>query len=275
MKFTREQVLSSLKAALESGRPIVSTGTGTGFSAQCMDRVGCDLLVVYTPSYFRMGGHSPMMSLLPCADANAVVEGLAPHILPVVKKAPVFAGVFAADPCRTMPEYLAHLKELGFAGVQNYPTAGQLDGVIREGLEESGLGYSCEVEMIAEAHRQGLVTQAYAFCEEEAKAMAEVGCDIIIAHMGIITKGMKARGQGMDLAQAADKTQRIANAAHAVNPDIFILCHGGPLNQPEDLQYVLDHTTGVAGIFGASAVEYNPAASAITEKAASYLKVTR
>jgi len=275
MKFTREQILGSLNAALASGHPVVSTGAGTGFSAQCMDRAGSDLLVVYTPGYFRMGGHSSMMSILPCADANGIVESLAPQILPVVKKTPVLAGVFAADPYRQMPAYLRHLAELGFSGIQNYPTAGQLDGVIREALEESGLGYAAEVEMIAEAHRQGLLTQAYAFCEEEAEAMVNAGCDILIAHMGIITKGMKARGQGMDLVQAAEKTQRIANAAHRIRPEVLVLCHGGPLNQPEDLQYVLNHTEGVAGIYGASVVEYNPAASAITEKIASYQKVRR
>ena len=270
MKLSREQILSSLRAALESGRPILSTGTGTGFSAQCMDRAGSDLIVVYSPSYFRMGGHSSLASVLPCVDANGLVLELAPKILPVVERAPVLAGVLSADPYRSMPEFLQQLAALGFSGVQNYPTAGQLDGVIREALEESGLGYSAEVNMIAEAHHQGLLTQAYAFCEKEAEAMARAGCDVLIAHMGVVTKGMKSRGQGLDLAQAAEKAQRIATAAHRIRPDVIVLCHGGPINKPDDLAYVLSHTEGVHGIYGASVVEYNPAAAAVTETLSAY-----
>ena len=259
-------LLTVLHEKAERRQPIISTGCGTGFSAANMDRAGCDLLVVYTSSYYRMRGRSSMASTLPCGDANAIIESLASEILPVIKRAPVIAGVLAADPFRPLPALVARMKELGYAGVQNYPTAGQIDGVLREALEEAGLGYETEIALVAEAKKQGLLTQPYAFNETEAEAMAAAGCDLLIAHMGIQTKTKAAREGKMTLDDAAKKAARIADAAHAARKDVLVLCHGGPINLPEDLAYVMRHAPGIAGIYGASVAEYNPASAAISAR---------
>lgn len=266
-------LLTVLHEKAERRQPIISTGCGTGFSAASMDRAGCDLLVVYTSSYYRMRGRSSMASTLPCGDANAIIESLASEILPVIKRAPVIAGVLAADPFRPLPALVARMKELGYAGVQNYPTAGQIDGVLREALEEAGLGYETEIALVAEAKKQGLLTQPYAFNETEAEAMAAAGCDLLIAHMGIQTKTKAAREGKMTLDDAAKKAARIADAAHAARKDVLVLCHGGPINLPEDLAYVMRHAPGVAGIYGASVAEYNPASAAIGARVEEFLSL--
>lgn len=270
MRIPRAEIMSRLRACLVAGKPIISTGVGAGISAACMEKGGSDLLVVYTSGYYRMEGRPSMASVLPCGDANAIIAGMARELLPLVRNVPVLAGILASDPYRDMPRFIRELGELGYSGIQNYPTAGQIDGVLREALEESGLGYDAEVAMVCEARRQDMLTQPYAFNAEEARAMAKAGCDLLIAHMGIQTKAMKQRGQGMDLAGCAQRAQLIADAAHSVREDVLVLCHGGPLNTPEDLAYVLENTEGVCGIYGASVVEYNPAGRAITAQVEAY-----
>lgn len=262
--FTREQCLQQLRTQIANGKPIVGGGAGTGISAKCAEAGGIDLIIIYNSGRFRMAGRGSLSGMMPYGDANQVVMDMAREVLPVVQRTPVLAGVCGTDPFRIMKQFLPQIQDAGFSGVQNFPTVGLIDGTFRQGLEETGMGYDLEVEMIREAHALGLLTCPYVFTEAEAKAMAQAGADVLIPHMGLTTKGSIGAKTALTLAEAAQRVQALGNAAKAVNPDILVLCHGGPISEPEDAQYVLDHTEGIVGFFGASSIERLPTEVAIT-----------
>ncbi len=272
--MTRQQALEKLKATLASGRAIVGAGAGVGLSAKCAEAGGVDLIILYNSGRYRMAGRGSMAGLMPYGDANAIVVEMAGEVLPIVRDTPVLAGVCGTDPFRRMPVFLQQLKTLGFAGVQNFPTVGLFDGVTRMNLEETGMGYGLEVDMIAEAHRQDLLTCPYVFNEEEAVAMTRAGADIIVPHMGLTTKGTIGAKTAMTLAEAARSVQAMHDAARKIRSDVIVLCHGGPIAEPEDARDILENTRGIAGFFGASSLERLPTEIAITEQARRFKALT-
>ena len=253
--ISREEALRRLRANVEAGRPIIGAGAGTGISAKFAERGGIDLIIIYNSGRYRMAGRGSLAGLMPYGDANAIVVDMAGEVLPVVKNTMVLAGVCGTDPFRLMPVFLRQLQSMGFDGVQNFPTVGLFDGTIRVGLEETGMGYGLEVDMIGEAHRLGLLTCPYVFDADSARAMAEAGADVLVPHMGLTTSGTIGAKTALSLAEAAGRVQAMRDAAAAVRPDILVLCHGGPIATPEDAQYIFEHTEGIAGFFGASSVE--------------------
>ncbi len=261
----RVDVLARLRAQVAAGRAIIGAGAGTGLSAKCVEAGGADLIVIYNSGRFRMAGRGSLAGMMPYGDANAIVVEMASEVLPIVRQTPVLAGVCGTDPFRLMPVFLRQLKEMGFTGVQNFPTVGLLDGTFRQNLEETGMGYDLEVEMIGEAHALDLLTTPYVFTPDEARAMAEVGADVLVPHMGLTTKGAIGAQTAITLDDAVGRVQAIYDAAIAVNPDILVLCHGGPIAEPEDAAYILARTHGIAGFFGASSMERLPTEIAITE----------
>jgi predicted TIM-barrel enzyme len=262
--FTREQCLQHLRAQVAAGKPIIGGGAGTGISAKCAEAGGIDLIIIYNSGRFRMAGRGSLSGMMPYGDANQIVVDMAREVLPIVQKTPVLAGVCGTDPFRIMSHFLRDLQALGFSGVQNFPTVGLIDGAFRQGLEETGMGYELEVEMIRQARQLGLLTCPYVFTEGQARAMAKVGADVLIPHMGLTTKGSIGAQSAMTLEEAAKRVQALHDAAKSVNPDILVLCHGGPISEPEDAQFILDHTKGVVGFFGASSIERLPTEIAIT-----------
>jgi predicted TIM-barrel enzyme len=273
MMFTRSECLKRLRSVVEQGQPIIGSGAGTGLSAKCAEAGGVDLIVIYNSGRFRMAGCGSLAGLMPYGDANAIVMEMGREVLPVVKNTPVVAGVCGTDPFRLKDVFLRQIKEAGFSGVQNFPTVGLCDGNFRANLEETGMGYDQEVEMIARAGRLGLLTTPYVFNAEEARMMAEAGADVLVAHAGLTTKGMIGAKSAMTLDQAAELAQRIADAGKSVNPEILVLCHGGPIAEPEDAAYVLLHTRGVHGFFGASSIERLPTEVAITAQVKRFKKI--
>lgn len=251
----REEALKRLRDNVANGRPIIGAGAGTGISAKFAERGGVDLLIIYNSGRYRMAGRGSLAGLLPYGDANAIVVEMGSEVLPVVQNTMVLAGVCGTDPFRLMPVFLRQLKEMGFDGVQNFPTVGLFDGTIRVGFEETGMGYDLEVEMIREAHKLDMLTCPYVFTPEDARKMAEAGADVLVPHMGLTTKGDIGAATALTLAEAAKRVQAMRDAAVAVKPDIMVLCHGGPIAEPEDAQYIFDHTQGIAGFFGASSIE--------------------
>jgi predicted TIM-barrel enzyme len=266
MAFTRSEILERLRKNIEAGLPIIGAGAGTGISAKFEEAGGVDLIVIYNSGRFRMAGRGSLAGLMPYGDANAIVMEMAGEVLTVVKDTPVLAGVCGTDPFRQMDVFLKQVKEIGFSGVQNFPTVGLCDGLFRQNLEETGMGYGLEVDMIRKAHELDLLTTPYAFNVEEAKAMAEAGADVIVAHMGLTTKGAIGASTALSLEEAPAKVQEICDAAKSVNPDIIVLCHGGPISMPEDAEYVLHRTEGVHGFYGASSMERLPTEVAIREQ---------
>ena len=263
--FTREQCLQRLRAQVAAGRPIIGGGAGTGLSASCAEAGGIDLLIIYNSGRFRMAGRGSLAGMMPYGDANQIVMDMAREVLPVVPNTPVLAGVCGTDPFRIMKLFLREVQAAGFSGVQNFPTVGLIDGTFRQGLEETGMGFDMEVEMIRQAHELGLLTCPYVFTEDEARAMAKAGADVLIPHMGLTTKGDIGARTALTLEEAARRVQALYDAAKAINPDILVLCHGGPIAEPEDAAYILEHTKGVVGFFGASSIERLPTEVAITQ----------
>ncbi len=266
MLFAKEDILNRLRQTIAEGRPIIGAGAGTGISAKFEEAGGVDLIVIYNSGRFRMAGRGSLSGLMPYGDANRIVMEMAGEVLTVVKDSPVLAGVCGTDPFRIMEHFLTQIKEAGFAGVQNFPTVGLCDGLFRQNLEETGMGYGLEVDMIRTAHALGLLTTPYVFNVDESKAMAEAGADIIVAHLGLTTKGAIGATTALSLEQAPAKVQEICDTAKHVNPDIICLCHGGPLAMPEEAEYVLQNTEGVHGFYGASSMERLPTEIAITEQ---------
>jgi len=265
MTMTGAEALARLRATAAAGEPIIGAGAGTGLSAKCAEAGGADLIIIYNSGRYRMAGRGSLAGLLPYGDANAIVVEMAAEVLPIVTDTPVLAGVCGTDPFRRMPVFLDELARLGFAGVQNFPTVGLIDGLFRQNLEETGMGYGLEVEMIRLAHERGMLTAPYVFDEGEARAMTEAGADVLVAHMGLTTKGAIGARTALSLDESVDRVQAIRDAAVAVRPDLLVLCHGGPIAEPDDAAYVLSRTTGVAGFFGASSMERLPTEVAMTE----------
>lgn len=262
---SRGAILERLRDQVSRGEPIIGAGAGTGLSAKCVEAGGTDLIVIYNSGRFRMAGRGSLAGMLPYGDANAIVVEMASEVLPVVKHTPVLAGVCGTDPFRLMPVFLRQIREMGFSGVQNFPTVGLFDGTIRQNLEETGMGYGLEVEMIRLARELDLLTSPYCFNPEEARAMAAAGADILVPHLGLTTKGAIGATTAVSLEEAPALVQAMHDAAKEVNPDIIVLCHGGPIAEPDDARYVLEHTQGVAGFYGASSMERLPTEIAITE----------
>lgn len=260
----RSELLARFRAQVAAGVPIVGGGAGTGLSAKCAELGGIDLIIIYNSGRFRMAGRGSLAGMLPYGDANAIVMDMAREVLPVVRHTPVLAGVCGTDPFRVIKRFLLDVRDAGFAGVQNFPTVGLFDGTIRVGLEETGMGYGLEVDMIAAARDLDLLTCPYVFTPEEATAMAKAGADILIPHMGLTTKGAIGAKTALTLEQAARRVQELADAAKAVNPEVLVLCHGGPISEPDDVRFVLEHTRGIVGFFGASSIERLPTEVAIT-----------
>ncbi len=269
----RSACLQQWRESSARGIPILGAGAGTGISAKCAEAGGADLIIIYNSGRYRMAGRGSLAGLMPYGDANAIVMEMAREVLPIVRKTPVLAGVCGTDPFRTMTVFLRELKEVGFSGVQNFPTVGLIDGLFRENLEETGMGFGHEVEMIAQAHALDLLTCPYVFNEEEARAMANAGADLLIAHMGLTTSGTIGARTAITLDQAVTRVQAIQEAAVSIRPEVLVLCHGGPIAEPEDVQYVLNRTHGVCGFFGASSIERLPAERAITEQVSKFKNV--
>ena len=261
----RVEALRRLRAQIAEGKPIIGAGAGTGLSAISAEAGGADLIIIYNSGRYRMAGRGSLAGLLPYGDANAIVVEMAGEVLPVVKETPVLAGVCGTDPFRLMPVFLEELKRLGFSGVQNFPTVGLIDGQFRQNLEETGMGYHLEVEMIHLAHELDLLTAPYVFDEADACAMAEAGADVLVPHMGLTTKGRIGAHTALTLDESVKRVQAMHDAAKKINPDVIVLCHGGPIAEPEDAQYVLARTRGVVGFFGASSMERLPTEVAIAQ----------
>ena len=266
MAFTRRPVLERLRKSIDAGIPIIGGGAGTGISAKFEEAGGVDLIVIYNSGRFRMAGRGSLAGLMPYGDANAIVIEMANEVLPVVQNTPVLAGVCGTDPFRLMDKFLEQVKNVGFSGVQNFPTVGLYDGLFRKNLEETGMGYGLEVDMIRMAHELDLFTTPYAFNADEAKAMAAAGADVVVAHLGLTTKGSIGATTAVTLKEAPGRVQEIANAAKSVNPNIICLCHGGPISMPQDAEYVLRNTKGIHGFYGASSMERLPTEVAITQQ---------
>ena len=240
---------------MAQGRPIIGAGAGTGISAKFAEQGGVDLIIIYNSGRYRMAGRGSLAGLLPYGDANAIVVEMAGEVLPVVKDTMVLAGVCGTDPFRLMPVFLRQLKDMGFDGVQNFPTVGLFDGLMRSNLEETGMSYALEVEMVRQARELDLLTCPYVFTPEEARQMAGAGADVLVPHMGLTTKGSIGAETALDLDESAKRVQAMHDAAKEVNPEILVLCHGGPIAEPQDAQYIFDHTEGIVGFFGASSIE--------------------
>lgn len=269
-----KSILHRLKQQIGDGIPVIGAGAGTGISAKFEEAGGVDLIVLYNSGRFRMAGRGSLAGLLPFADANAIVLEMANEVLPVVKEVPVLAGVCATDPFRRMDYFLKQLEAIGFCGVQNFPTVGLYDGNFRQNLEETGMGYSMEVEMISRAHNMGFLTTPYAFNPAEGAAMAKAGAHIIVAHMGLTTAGSIGAKTAATLDDSVVRVQAIADAALAVNPDIIVLCHGGPISGPREAEFVLKNTSRVHGFYGASSMERLPVEQAITNTMREYKRIS-
>lgn len=264
-QFTRQECLKRLRAQIAAGRPILGGGAGIGLSAKCAEAGGIDLIIIYNSGRFRMAGRGSLSGMMPYGDANQIVLDMAREVLPVVRQTPVLAGVCGTDPFRVMKRFLRDIQVAGFSGVQNFPTVGLIDGVFRQNLEETDMGFDKEVEMIATAHELDLLTCPYVFNEDEARAMARVGADVLIPHMGLTTKGTIGARTALTLEEAARRVQAMHDAAKTVRSDVLVLCHGGPIAEPEDAAYILKNTHGIVGFFGASSIERLPTEVAIRE----------
>jgi predicted TIM-barrel enzyme len=261
----RDESLRRLRAQVEARSPIIGAGAGTGLSAKLAEAGGADLIIIYNSGRYRMGGRGSLAGLMPYGDANAIVVDMAREVLPVVRSTPVLAGVCGTDPFRLMDVFLDELARIGFSGVQNFPTVGLMDGTYRIGLEETGMGYGLEVDMIRLAHERNLLTAPYVFDSEQAADMARAGADVLVPHMGLTTGGAIGASTAKTLEQCVPLIQAMHDAAKAVNPDIFVLCHGGPIAEPDDAAFVIERTEGVVGFFGASSMERLPTEVAMTE----------
>ena len=273
MAEARKDILKRFRKMIAKGRPIIGGGAGTGLSAKCEEAGGIDLIVIYNSGRYRMAGRGSLAGLLAYGDANAIVVEMAAEVLPVVKHTPVLAGVNGTDPFRVMDVFLDELKRLGFAGVQNFPTVGLIDGTFRANLEETGMSYALEVDMIASAHRKDMLTTPYVFSEADATAMAKAGADIIVCHLGLTIGGSIGAGTALKLADCPAKVDAWAKAARKVNEDTIVLVHGGPVAMPEDAAFILAETRYCQGFYGASSMERLPAETALTEQTRMFKRI--
>ncbi len=266
MALARSEVLERIRAEVAAGRPVVGCGAGTGISAKCAEAGGADLIIIYNSGRYRMAGRGSLAGLMPYGDANGIVTEMAAEVLPVVADTPVLAGVCGTDPFRLMPVFLKQLKEIGFSGVQNFPTVGLIDGSFRSNLEGTGMGYGKEVDAIHQAHLLDLFTSPYVFDEAQAQLMTEAGADMLVAHVGLTTSGSIGATDAMTLDQAIDTVTAIAEAGHAVREDLLVICHGGPFDEPANVGEALGRLPASVGFFGASSIERLPTERAITEQ---------
>ncbi|ENZ5658253.1 phosphoenolpyruvate hydrolase family protein [Enterococcus hirae] len=270
---TRKEVITNFKEKVNKGEILVGVGAGTGITAKSSEAGGADMLIVYNSGRYRMAGRGSLAGLLSYGDANQIVVEMGQEVLPVVNETPVLAGVCGTDPFRVMEIYLKQLKEQGFNGVQNFPTVGLIDGVFRQNLEETGMGYDLEVDMIKKAHELDMLTTPYVFDPEQARKMAEAGADILVAHMGLTTKGTIGAKTALTLDNCVEKIEAIIDAGRKVNPEIMVICHGGPIAEPEDAKYIIEKTKGIDGFFGASSIERFAAEKGIREQTAAFKKI--
>lgn len=266
MRADKQDWKSKLRSTVARGELIVGAGAGTGLSAKCAERGGADLIIIYNSGRFRMAGRGSLAGLMPYGDANAIVVEMAREVLPIVRQTPVLAGVCGTDPFRIMDRFLRELLDIGFAGVQNFPTVGLIDGMFRMNLEETGMGYALEIDMIAQAHELGLLTTPYVFDEEQARQMARAGADLLVAHAGLTTKGTIGAKSAMTLEEAGAFVQRIVDAGKNERDDVLVICHGGPIAEHADVAWIVEHTRGLDGFFGASSIERLATEGAITEQ---------
>jgi len=274
-RIPRQDILKKLRAQVRRGEPIVGGGAGTGLSAKCEEAGGIDLIVIYNSGRYRMAGRGSLAGLMAYGNANEIVLDMAREVLPVVKHTPVLAGVNGTDPFLIVPDFLRRLAELGFSGIQNFPTVGLFDGTIRAQLEETGMGYGLEVELIRAARQMELLTTPYVFSEENARDMAEAGADIVVCHLGLTTGGTVGAKTALQLKDCTPLIEAWARAARSVNPDILVLCHGGPVATPEDAAYVLSKAKGCNGFYGASSMERLPIEVALTEATRKFKSMKR
>jgi predicted TIM-barrel enzyme len=270
MAIARTEMLERLRSQVAQGKPIVGCGAGTGISAKCAEAGGADLIIIYNSGRYRMAGRGSLAGLMPYGDANAIVVEMASEVLPIAKNTPVLAGVCGTDPFRLMPVFLKQLKEIGFSGVQNFPTVGLIDGNFRANLEGTGMGYDKEVEMIHAAHQLDLFTSPYVFDEDQAREMAKAGADQLVAHVGLTTSGSIGAAVALTLDEAIDRVLAIARAGCQVRSDLLVICHGGPFDEPDSVGKALPRMPGVAGFFGASSIERLPTERAIVGQVKSF-----
>ena len=277
MAISRQEILRRLHAQIDAGKPIVGCGAGTGISAKFAEAGGADLIIIYNSGRYRMAGRGSLAGLMPYGDANGIVVEMAAEVLPVIKDTPVLAGVCGTDPFRLMPVFLKQLREIGFSGVQNFPTVGLIDGNFRANLEGTGMGYDKEVEMICLAHELDMFTSPYVFDEDDAKAMAQAGADQLVAHVGLTTSGTIGAAVALTLEGAIEKVLTIVEAARVVRDDVLVICHGGPFDEPPNVGKALVKMPGVVGFFGASSIERLPTERAITQQVRAFkaLKLAR
>ena len=276
MAISRTEILERVRAEVAAGRPIVGCGAGTGISAKSAEAGGADLIILYNSGRYRMAGRGSLAGLMPYGDANGIVVEMAAEVLPVVTNTPVLAGVCGTDPFRLMPMFLKQLKEMGFSGIQNFPTVGLIDGTFRENLEGTGMGYDREVEMIRQAHSLDLFTSPYVFDEQQAVMMAEAGADMLVAHVGLTTSGTIGAAVALTLDEAIERVLTIAKAGRGVQEDILVICHGGPFDEPDSVGEALPRLPGSVGFFGASSIERLPTERGITGQVRAFkaLKLT-
>jgi predicted TIM-barrel enzyme len=274
-RIARSTLLERFRAKIAAGRPLIGGGAGTGLSAKCEEAGGIDLIVIYNSGRYRMAGRGSLAGLLAYGNANEIVCEMAREVLPVVQRTPVLAGVNGTDPFMIPDQFLRRLIDLGFSGVQNFPTVGLIDGTFRANLEETGMGYGLEVELIARARELDLLTTPYVFGEADAKAMAAAGADIVVCHLGLTTGGAIGAETALKLSDCVAPINAWAAAARAVNPEVIVLCHGGPIATPEDAQYILKHCPGCNGFYGASSMERLPTEVALTETTRRFVQITR
>ncbi|PSR84342.1 TIM-barrel-protein domain-containing protein [Coniella lustricola] len=266
----RQEILSKLREQIEAGRAVVGGGAGIGLSAKFAEAGGLDMIIIYNSGRYRMGGHGSLAGLMPYGNANDIVVDMAREVIPVVKHTPVIAGVCATDPFRDMPSFLQQLKQLGFAGVQNFPTVGLIDGQFRANLEETGMSFDKEVEMVRLAHEQDMLTTPYVFEVEDSRKMAQAGADVLVCHMGLTTSGSIGATSGKSLDDCVKLIQELRDAAVEIKPDVIVLCHGGPIASPDDARYVLERVKGIHGFYGASSMERLPVEEAIANTAKTF-----
>jgi len=273
--MTRNEIMTKFKEQVKNGQTLLGVGAGTGITAKFSEAGGADMLIVYNSGRYRMAGRGSLAGLLSYGDANQIVVEMGAEVLPVVKNPPVLAGVCGTDPFRVMEIFLKQLKAQGFAGVQNFPTVGLIDGVFRQNLEETGMGYDLEVEMIRKAHELDMLTTPYVFDPDQARAMAEAGADILVAHMGLTTKGTIGAQTALTLDDCVERIEAIIKAGREVNPDIMVICHGGPIAEPEDAAYVIEKTEGIDGFFGASSIERFAAEKGIKSQTEAFKAISK
>jgi len=275
MTESRSAILARFREKIARNEPIIGGGAGTGISARCEEAGGIDLIVIYNSGRYRMAGRGSLAGLLPYGNANEIVKEMAREVITAVNRTPVLAGVCATDPFMLRDQFLRELRDMGFAGIQNFPTVGLIDGTFRANLEETGMGFQLEVDCIAAAHEMDLLTTPYAFDADQARILTEAGADIIVAHMGLTTSGSIGAETALTLAECVPKVASIADAARAVRQDVIVLCHGGPIAMPEDARYILEQLDSIDGFYGASSMERLPTETALTARVQEFTRITR